>query len=171
VFNGIHEDVVRASMAALRAGAEEAGRSYDDLDVIWPVIFHLADTVAQGVDEVKFSLAGTANRAFRHSLHDKLVPEQLHDGFRGLQAEYQSSRHQQLHGHEFNASLVDKWGLTDYLAERFTVVGPPSHCIERLQQISSYGVKRVTLSLNALDLPGQIAMMHRIADEIFPHVL
>src|SRR5690606_28864580 len=129
LYNGITPEVVDASLANLRAGAEEAGRSLTDLDVRWVAVCHLAPTVAEGVEAVKFSLAGTANRAFRHSLTDKLVPERLHAGFRGLQAEYRSQDHQQLGRHHGNAALLDRFGLTDYLVERFAIVGPPEHCV------------------------------------------
>jgi alkanesulfonate monooxygenase SsuD/methylene tetrahydromethanopterin reductase-like flavin-dependent oxidoreductase (luciferase family) len=168
LYNGITEEVIQSSVANVAAGASAAGRDIRDMELIWPVVFHLADTVADGVEAVKFSLAGTANRAFRYSLVDKGVPEHLHGGFRGLQAEYKSSQHQQLRGHHFNASLLDKWGLTEYLVERFAIVGPPSYCIERLQEIASYGIDRITLSLNSLDISSQIEVMRRISAEIFP---
>jgi 5,10-methylenetetrahydromethanopterin reductase len=170
LFNGIQQEVIRGSLDNVTAGAGAAGRDIREIELSWPVVFHLADSVAEGVEAVKFSLAGTANRAFRYSLFDKGVPEHLHAGFRGLQAEYQSSRHQQLGGHHFNASLVDKWGLTDYLVERFAIVGPPSLCIERLQEIAGYDVDRITLSMNSLDIQSQIDCMRRISDEVFPYV-
>jgi 5,10-methylenetetrahydromethanopterin reductase len=168
LYNGITEEVVRTSIANVAAGALEAERSLDDLELWWPVVFHLCDDVEEGIEAVKFSLAGTANRAFHQSLPDKLVPEALHAGFRGLQQEYKSSHHQQLGDHTFNASLVDKYGLTDYLASRFAIVGPPSRCVDRLQELASYGVTNVTISLLTRDLLGQINTMHRLAEEVFP---
>lgn len=168
LYNGITEEVVRSSIAQVESGVAEAGRQPGDVERSWTVIFHLSDDVAAGVDAIKFSLAGTANRAFRHSLSEKLVPEHLHSGFRGLQRDYQSTHHQQLGDHDWNASLVDRYGLTDYLANRFAIVGPPGHCIDRLRELESYGVSRVTLSLLSRDLPGQIATMRRLADTVFP---
>jgi 5,10-methylenetetrahydromethanopterin reductase len=171
LYNGITQDVVHASLDNIKAGAEEAGRDVDDLAIWWPVVFHLCSNISEGIEAIKFSLAGTANRAFRYSLSDKLVPEHLHAGFRGLQSEYQSSRHQQLGDHDWNASLVDKYGLTDYLVRRFAIVGPPELCVERLQELAGYGVTNVSLSLLSRDLRGQMDSMRRIARDVFPAVL
>jgi 5,10-methylenetetrahydromethanopterin reductase len=170
LYNGITEEVVKSSIEHVATGARTAGRSLDDVELSWIVVFHMTDDVEQGIDAIKFSLAGTANRAFRHSLVDKLVPEDLHSGFRGLQSEYQSSHHQQLGDHHWNASLVDKYGLTRYLASRFAIVGPAEHCAERLREIGSYGVTNVTLSLLSQDLPAQVETMRRLSDEVFPHL-
>jgi 5,10-methylenetetrahydromethanopterin reductase len=171
LYNGLTADVVTASLDRVRRGAEAAGRSLEELDLWWPVVFHLCEDAAEGLEAVTFSLAGTANRAFRHSLEDKLVPEPLRDGFRGLQSEYRSNRHQQLDDHAFNASLVAKYGLTTYLAERFAVVGPPEYCVERLLELFSFGVRHVSLSLLSQDLPSQLATMRHVADQVLPHLV
>ena len=171
LYNGLTKDVVQTSIATVRHGAIEAGRNPDDVALHWIAVFQICDDMQQGIEAVKFSLAGTANRAFRHSLFDKMVPEHLHAGFRGLQSEYQSSRHQQLGDHSFNAALLDKYGLTDYLVERFAIIGSPRHCAERLNEIASWGVSNISLSILAQDLQEQMRSMRIIADEVFPHVL
>jgi 5,10-methylenetetrahydromethanopterin reductase len=171
LYNGITEDVVQGSLDNIEAGALEAGRDPADMANWWPVVFHLCSNIADGIEAIKFSLAGTANRAFRHSLSDKLVPEHLHAGFRGLQDEYQSSRHQQLGDHDWNASLVDKYGLTDYLVRRFAIVGPAELCVERLQELAGFGVTNVSLSLLTQDLRGQIETMRKLERDVFPAVL
>jgi len=170
LFNGISREVVEASIRQVHAGVTEAGRSVDDVELQWIIPFELCDDVAAGREAIKFALAGTANRAFRHSLTDKFVPEHLHAGFRGLQAEYRSSSHQQLGDHHFNASLLDKYGLTDYLIERFAIIGPPAVCAERLRELISWGARTITLTTVSLDRAGQIDLMRRTADTIFPDV-
>lgn len=170
LYNGLTREVVERSIATVRKGALEAGRDPDSVSLHWIAVFQLCDDMEQGVEAVKFSLAGTANRAFRHSLHDKMVPEHLHAGFRGLQAEYQSSRHQQLGDHSFNAALLDKYGLTDYLVNRFAIIGSPRHCAERLNELASWGVSNISLSILSQDLQEQMRSMRVIADQVFPHV-
>lgn len=170
LYNGLTREVVEASIATVRSGAIEAGRNPDAVSLHWIAVFQICDDMQQGIEAVKFSLAGTANPAFRHSLFDKMVPEHLHAGFRGLQREYQSSRHQQLGDHSFNAALLDKYGLTDYLVERFAIVGPPRHCAERLSELASWGVRNISLSILAQDLRDQMRSMRVIAAEVFPHV-
>jgi alkanesulfonate monooxygenase SsuD/methylene tetrahydromethanopterin reductase-like flavin-dependent oxidoreductase (luciferase family) len=171
LYNGITREVVEASIAQVRAGAEAAGRRFEDVHLHWIAVFELCDDVAAGREAVKFSLAGTANRAFRYSLTDKLVPERLHAGFRGLQQEYQSSRHQQRGEHHHNAALLDKYGLTDYLIDRFAIIGPPEVCAERLRELASWGVRSISLSVLSRDLRGHMEMMRRTAEEVFPKVL
>jgi 5,10-methylenetetrahydromethanopterin reductase len=168
LYNGITEEVVTSSLAAITRGADEAGRTIADMDLWWPIVLHVGDDIQQGIDAVKFSLAGTANRAFRHSLHDKMVPEELHAGFRNLQARYRSSHHQQLGAHHHNAALVDEFGLTEYLASRFAIVGPPALCVDRLAELASYGVRNVMLSILSQTLPQQVETMRVIAEEILP---
>jgi hypothetical protein len=168
LYNGLTRDVVEASLAALAGGAAASHRSLDELDLWWPIVFQLCDDIDAGVEAVKFSLAGTANRAFRHSLHDKLVPERFHAGFRDLQQRYRSSHHQQLGDHHHNAALVDTYGLTEYLASRFAVIGPPEACVERIAEIRSYGVRNIMLSILSQTLPQQIDTMRIIADKVLP---
>ena len=169
LYNGITEDVVKASIVNITRGATQAGRDFDDLELWWPIVCHLTDDREAGIDAIKFSLAGTANRAFRYSLDDKLVPDALHSGFRGLQREYRSDHHQQLDDHAWNARLVDTYGLTDYLVSRFAIVGRPQDFVDRLETIQSFGVTNVMLSFLSQDLPSQIETMQLLATQVFPH--
>jgi hypothetical protein len=162
--------VVETSLRSISEGAAQAHRSIDDMDLWWPIVFQLCDDINEGLEAVKFSLAGTANRAFHHSLHEKLVPEELHSGFRNLQQHYRSSHHQQLGDHHHNAALIDEFGLTDYLASRFAVIGPPGYCIERFAELRSYGVRNVMLSILSQSLPDQTQTMKIIADKILPFI-
>ena len=170
LYNGLTPEVLTASINNVREGAREAGRNADELQYRTIVVFQMCDDIAKGREAVKFSLAGTANRAFRNSLFDKMVPEHLHAGFRGLQSEYRSSHHQQLGEHSFNAALLDKYGLADYLIERFAVIGPPRHCAERLKEIASYGLTHISLSILAQTPREQMDSMRIVADEVFPHL-
>ena len=165
LYNGVTRDVVDASVANVAAGAAEAGRSIDDVELWWPVVFVLSDDRDAGVDLARVSLAATANRAFRTALAEKLVPPELHDGFRGLQREYRSSHHQQAAA-SWNGALLDKYGLTEYLVERFAIVGPAHHCVDRLRELASWGVRNVTLSIPSLSLPEQLELLERIQDEV-----
>jgi alkanesulfonate monooxygenase SsuD/methylene tetrahydromethanopterin reductase-like flavin-dependent oxidoreductase (luciferase family) len=67
---------------------------------------------------------------------------------RALQHEYDSRHHAQRDtamAHS-NATLVDKYGLRDYLAPRSTVAGPPERCVERLHEVAENGVRNLILA-------------------------
>ena len=67
-------------------------------------------------------------------------------------------------------ALLDKYGLADYLIERFAVIGPPRHCAERLREIAALGVTHISLSILAQTMQEQMQSMRIVADEVFPHL-
>ena len=56
-----------------------------------------------------------------------------------IQGEYVPAEHEQV-GDTRNAALSDELGVTDYLADRFAVVGTPGECREKVRQIAAAGV-------------------------------
>ena len=56
-----------------------------------------------------------------------------------LQGEYVPTEHEQL-GETRNSALSDELGLTDFLADRFAVVGTPDDCLEKVRTIQEAGV-------------------------------
>jgi len=74
------------------------------------------------------------------------VPDQLHQGVRALQREYRSDVHFNPVLGKTNAALLDKYGLTDWAAERFAVAGPPEYCVERLQELVGWGMTSFFIS-------------------------
>jgi alkanesulfonate monooxygenase SsuD/methylene tetrahydromethanopterin reductase-like flavin-dependent oxidoreductase (luciferase family) len=68
------------------------------------------------------------------------VPEALEEAVRRLQREYVAAEHVQP-GPSRNATLSDELGLTEYLADRFAVVGTPDDCIEKVLAIHRSGVE------------------------------
>src|SRR5262245_8867668 len=137
--SGISADVVRDTLGRIRAGAEEAGRDSNEIDIWWMVKLAFAPTEAAGIEVLKFSLAGTANHVFRHTLEGKLVPPEHRDGLLALQREYASRHHANLEQGAANAALADKYGLTGWLGERFAIAGPPEHGGARIRPVGEAG--------------------------------
>jgi hypothetical protein len=105
-----------------------------------------AATEAQGIDSIRSVLAGTANHVFRFTLEGKDVPEEHRAGLEALMREYDSSHHANPATAAANAELVDRYGLTAWLARQSTVAGPPARCVERLHEVAEAGVTRLLVA-------------------------
>ena len=134
---GLTPEVVRLSLQAIERGARAAGRTLEDVDVWWFAKTNVADTRAAAVAPIKMALAASANHAFRFTLEGKGVPPDLHEKVKALQREYNSHHHEVATGG--NATLTDRWGLTDFLADRFGIVGTPDDCAAQITRARAAG--------------------------------
>ena len=115
--------------------------------------------------EVIRVLAGTANHVFRFTLEGKGLPDELVPKVQELKRRYDSSHHASPETAAHNAALVDELGLTAFLARQSTIAGPIGHCIERLHEVASAGVKGIIV---AQFVPDQLNFMRTFADKVLP---
>ena len=158
---GLTPEVIHLSLAAIERGARAAGRTLADVDVWWLAKTNLADTREAAVAPIKMALAASANHAFRFTLEGKGVPAELHAPIRGLQRDYDA------HHHEIagagNAGLTDRWGLTDFLVDRFAIAGTPAECAAQIRRAMAAGAQQfITTSF----VPDPRAFMRRWAKEV-----
>ena len=163
--NCLTKERLDVAMEHIGAGAAEAGRNVDDIEVWHMCNLLFAPTEQAGIDLIPSVLAGTANHVFRFTLEGKGLPDDLKARVRGLMGEYQSRHHAQPGGTNPNNELIDKWGLRDYLARQGTIAGPPEHCVERLHEVASYGVRNLVVSQFVSD---QHTWMRTFADHVLP---
>jgi 5,10-methylenetetrahydromethanopterin reductase len=149
----------------LAAGAAEAGRTIDDLEIWCMCNLIFAPTEAEGVESILSVLAGTANHVFRFGLDGKGLPDELRDRVAGMMAEYQSRHHAQPGATNPNQGLVDKWGLRDYLARQGTIAGPPEQCVERVREVAAIGASNLIVSQFVSD---QRTWMRTFESEVLP---
>jgi 5,10-methylenetetrahydromethanopterin reductase len=165
--NCLTRDAYELATAHIAEGAAEAGRSLDDLEIWCMANVVLAPTEREGIDQITYVLAGTANHVYRFAMAGKGLPDELVAPMRALQAEYDSRHHAQRDtamAHN-NATLVDRYGLRDYLAPRSTIAGPPKRCIERLHEIAESGPRNLLLAQFVAD---PLDWMRTMAEEILP---
>jgi 5,10-methylenetetrahydromethanopterin reductase len=165
--NALTKDALDVARANIAEGAAEAGRSIDDIEIWCMANLILAPSEQEGIDQITFVLAGTANHVYRFTMEGKGLPDEYKDRIRALQSEYDSRHHAQREtatAHE-NARLVDKYGLRDYLAKRSTIAGPPERCIERLHEVAENGVRNLIVAQFVAD---QRTWMRTVASEILP---
>lgn len=163
--NCLTPDRLGVAIEHLSAGAAEAGRSLDDIEIWHMCNLIFAPTEAEGIDQIRSVLAGTANHVFRFTLEGKGLPDELKARVRGLMGEYQSRYHAHPGAHNPNEHLLDKYGLRDYLARQGTIAGPPEHCIERLHEVASYGVQNLVVSQFISD---QYEWMKTFGEKVLP---
>ncbi len=167
VSNGLTEDVVRDTIATVRQGALDAGRPADAVEIWWMVTFAFADTVEDGVASLRWLLAAAADHVFRFTTDGKRVPADKAEGLGQLMAGYAHGEHAVADGSAHNADLVDRYGLRDWLAERFAVTGPPEACVDRLRQIAGYGATNLLFTQL---VPDQIGFLRRLGTDVLPKV-
>jgi 5,10-methylenetetrahydromethanopterin reductase len=158
-------EIVAESVAAVPEGAREAGRDPADVEVWVFIKLGIADTREEAVDGIKMSLAASVNHSFRHTLEGKHVPEEYVPAIRELIARYQTQAHVKADG--ANHSLTDELGLTDYLADRFGVVGTPEQCLARIRALGEVGVDGVIFGVFGRD---PLGLVRRFGEEVLPHL-
>jgi 5,10-methylenetetrahydromethanopterin reductase len=141
---GLTPEVIHLSLAAIERGAKASGRTLGDIDVWWFAKTNVADTRAHAIEPIKMALAASANHAFRFTLEGKGVPPDLHEKIRALQREYDAHQHE-IEG-AANAALTDRWGLTDFLVDRFAFAGTPEDCVGQIRRAMDAGARQFMIT-------------------------
>lgn len=144
--NCLTEERMAVARENIAAGAAEAGRSLDDIEIWCMANLLFAPSEAEGIDSIASVIAGTANHVFRFTLDGKGLPDELRERVEGLMAEYTSRHHAQPGAANPNNALLDKYGLRDYLARQGTIAGPPDHVVERVREVAAIGANNLIVA-------------------------
>ena len=158
---GLTPEVIRVSLAAIERGARVAGRTLEDLDIWWFAKTNVADTREGAVAPIKMALAASANHAFRFTLEGKAVPPDLRERIRGLQKEYDAHQHE-IAG-AANADLTERWGLTEFLRDRFGIAGTPDDCVAQVRRAMAAGARQFIITAFVPDVR---VLMRRFMREV-----
>lgn len=148
----------------LREGAEQAGRSVEEVDVWYMARAAVADRREDALRLVAPSLAAASAHAFRISLDGKAVPAEFTEPIRELERRYDLTVHNEPGRDNPNGRLVEELGLTDYLAERMAVVGTEADCVAKLRQLQGLGVGNVIMRPQVVDRYGFLDSWERVAE-------
>jgi 5,10-methylenetetrahydromethanopterin reductase len=163
--NSLTKERLDVALEHLGAGAAEAGRRLEDIEIWHMCNLIFAPSEREGIEGIRSVLAGTANHVYRFSLEGKGLPDDLKEPMRGLMAEYQSRHHAQPGSHNPNNELLDKYGLRDYLARQGTIAGPAEHCVERIHEVASIGATNLVVSQFISE---QYEWMRTFAERVLP---
>ena len=162
IHTGLTPEILADTISHIRAGAADAGKS-DHPPEVWAFAkCNIADDHNAAIDEIKMALAASAHHAFRFTLDGKHIPEHLREAMQAIQGEYVPAEHEQV-GDTRNAAISDELGVTDYLADRFAVVGAPDECRAKTAQIAASGVDVLQITAISHD-PG--AIIRRFGEEV-----
>lgn len=162
---GLTPEVIRLSLAAVERGARVSGRTLADLDIWWFAKTNVAATREEAVRPITMALAASANHAFRFTLEGKGVPPALHEQIHGLQREY-NAHHHEIAG-AGNAGLTDRWGLTEFLVDRFAIAGTPDDCVSQIRRAIAAGAHQFVITSF---VPDPSVFIRRWMREVAPSV-
>ena len=134
-----------ASTAYVRTAIETVRRAAPNADglAIWLMVrVSIGESWAEAVNDIRSNLASAgANNLRGPSL--ATLPDDLQAALARLRDRYDtaSAAHTARDGH--NARLIDELGLTEFLAERFAVVGSPDAVRTRFAEYAALGVDAV----------------------------
>ncbi len=163
--NSLPADVCEIALGNIAEGARSVGRDPDEIEVWWFANLLFAESQEAGLEQIKFLIAGTANHVYRFHMEGKGLPEDVKSRMAAMMAEYDSRHHAFADGTNVNAHLADKHGLTEFLAGRGTIAGPPGYCVDRLTELAERGVNRMVLAQFMTD---KQTWMRTFADVIAP---
>lgn len=141
IGSGITPEVVEHAASLIHQGARDAGRDPQDVEIwIWPAAV-VTDRPEDYREVVQSVTAGAAHLTFQFTLEDKQLPDEYRGSMRELVDRYDSHEHMGVGGGpDPNRDLVEELGLTDYLRDRFCLVGPADHVRDRLSTIAATDV-------------------------------
>ena len=162
IGTGLIPEVIADTLSFIDEGAKKAGKRVEDLDLWWLVDAHVDADGERAREDIRTALAASAHHSFAFTLENKRIPKELESGIRALRDGYQTSEHGFMDKSN-NAALVDEFGLRDYLADRFAIVGTPAECQKRLEDLENLGVKGLRINNN---LPDRTVFMSAWAREV-----
>lgn len=146
IRTGIAPDIVRDSIAQVRAGAAEAGRDPGAVDMWWWPDVNVARSYAEAVAEITMSLAAAGNHLSRFTAEGKHIPPDLLPRVKLLGERYVYTDH--VAPGSANCRMIEALGLVDYLADRFAVAGTPAECIAKLERAIEAGARQFWMSVH-----------------------
>jgi 5,10-methylenetetrahydromethanopterin reductase len=163
IRTGVLPEIVRDSIEQVRAGAREAGRDPEAVEMWWWPDVNIAPSRREAIEEIKMSLAAAGNHLSRFTTEGKHVPPELLPRIRALGERYTYADHVQ--PGSANARLIEALGLVDYLAGRFAVAGTPADCIRALEPAIDAGARRFWMSVH---FDGKLRFIRDWAERVMP---
>ena len=166
----VRPDVFRWRVPRLTEGAAAGGRDLKDVQVWVRTMVCVEDDLDRARDEVRSYAATCAFSLYLGVLRwptadaeelKGLLPASLVDEVTRLGKRYDYYQHEKRgapHAADLSNEAIDS----------FVFCGPPSRCIERIQELRRAGVDRISMVLYALS--DKKRAMRRFVEEVYPHV-
>jgi 5,10-methylenetetrahydromethanopterin reductase len=157
---GVHPAGVRWAIEQVRAGAEEAGRDPEEVEIALFCGMWVADDLEEARAESRWAAACAANHLgdVMSRVPDHGLPEELS---RLVQARTQAYDYYE--GHLDSSAEHTGW-LTDELIDDFALTGSAERCLERIHELEQLGVSEIS----AAYLNGRLDQLERVGRDIVP---
>jgi probable F420-dependent oxidoreductase len=147
--------IIEWSLRYVREGAEEAGRSFDDIQIMSAAPAYVTDDLAAARDQVRWFPALVSNHVVdlvqRYASTD--LPREL--------TEFIEAREHYDYADHGRTGAEHAEFVTDEVVDRFCVLGPPERCLEKLRELEALGVDQFNIYSMVDDPEGVIRAFGR----------
>ena len=159
---GVNPAAVQWGIDQVRAGAEEAGRDPDEVEIALFCGMWVSDDVQESRENTRWAAACAANHLedVMKRVPDHGMPEEL---YRVVLARTQ---HYDYYAGHLSSDAEHTQYLTNELIDDFAITGPADVCLARIRELADLGVGEIS----AAYLNGQIEQMERVGREIVPEL-
>jgi 5,10-methylenetetrahydromethanopterin reductase len=165
---GFLPEVIADTYRQLAAGAAEAGRSLDDIEVWWHARACFGENRDDAIDKIRSGILGIGNRLARFQQEGKFIADDIWPKLRELKRRYDFLHHEEIKGEAHrmaNAPMLDELGLRDYLADRFAIVGNVDDWTKRIATLREMGVENIAF---AALMPDREGFLRTVGEHIIP---
>jgi 5,10-methylenetetrahydromethanopterin reductase len=163
---GLTPETLATADRWIQAGLAQRSDELGELEIWHMARMTIDNDHDTAVHRLLRALASIAHHGLSNKLAEKAVPEHLIPLLDRLGREYQTSHHVEP-GENPNSRLVEELGLTDYLVERFAIVGTPDECAARVLELADLGVRRILVTVTDDDPAQTIRAWHT---EVTPRI-
>ena len=160
---------VRQMQGYVEAGAKQAGRKMQDLEMWWLVRVVVAPSVEEGINMMRDYLSGHGAHSYQAATTLAEAPPEVQEQIHVLEREYKWQEHLTgkigPDGMTDNARLLERTGIKQWLANRFVITGPPEHCVAGLQRLVDAGAHNFMIPQV---LPGHRESTRLLGETVFP---
>jgi probable F420-dependent oxidoreductase len=153
--------ILEWSLRYVREGAEEAGRSFEDLEIQVAAPAYLSDDLAMARDQVRWFPALVSNHVVdlvkRYS--DAELPQELTD--------YIEARNHYDYAEHGRTGAEHAGFVTDEVVDRFCVLGTADRCIAKLEELRRIGMTQFNIYSMQED-PGPAGIIDGFAEQVLP---
>jgi 5,10-methylenetetrahydromethanopterin reductase len=151
---------VRWAVEQVRAGAEEAGRDPDEVEIAVFSGMWVSDDLDEAREESRWAAACAANHVgdVIQRVPDHGMPDEL-----TRLVEARTLAYDYYEGHLDSSAEHTGW-LTPELIDDFAITGPPERCLERIEELAECGVGEISTAY----LNGKQDQLRRVGESIIP---
>ncbi len=154
VGSGVYQETVDWVMKYLNEGMANRDPSLGEMDIIFGAVVSVDTDSVRAREKVRARVANRAHHNFRMTLDS--VPDQYKPEIKHLLDNFDVSNWRD----PKHVPLI-----TDYILDRFTITGTPEECVDRIQEIESYGVKSIMIDPPNQDFDESLKMF---TEEVLP---